>query len=209
MLLPTTPVSSLPITTQVLRDHVAFLSSSIPQSASASHVDAASIRSEGANGSATSIVTLSGLVGTLRGCVIVVDMDIANIQFHCRFRVHTADRLIPLRRHPRPSHSDSYSIGITPHHSAQRGPALPIVYLVDGNDAASFPTYQQVHDTCWWARDERPAQTLGREARPYQPVYVALRRLSSRFARSRFITSSTVRLYPLLALQSIVWYPQP
>jgi hypothetical protein len=55
MLLPTTPSSSLPMTPQTLRDHIAFVSPSI------------NTESEKGGFSVCVLVTLSGLVGTLAG----------------------------------------------------------------------------------------------------------------------------------------------
>ncbi|WVF68072.1 hypothetical protein IAT40_002835 [Kwoniella sp. CBS 6097] len=74
LLLPTTPSSSLPMTPQTLRDHIGFISPPVPLASSSStskhpgHASNAEDDEKDASETNTHVlVTLSGLIGTLRG----------------------------------------------------------------------------------------------------------------------------------------------
>lgn len=70
LLLPTSSSSSLPITPQILRDHIAYLSPPIPLTLGASRArssDAVSEKGKEAADVVTIFTTLSGIVGTIRG----------------------------------------------------------------------------------------------------------------------------------------------
>ncbi|WVQ95627.1 hypothetical protein IAU59_002725 [Kwoniella sp. CBS 9459] len=82
LLLPTTPSSSLPMTPQTLRDHIGFISPPVPLASSSSTSKLpghASIAGDHEKGSMDTdinthvLVTLSGLVGTLRGSHITLE----------------------------------------------------------------------------------------------------------------------------------------
>ncbi|KAK4685811.1 hypothetical protein P7C73_g4329, partial [Tremellales sp. Uapishka_1] len=68
MFLPTSPSSSLPMTPQTLRDHIAFLSPFHPLSNTGDH--------SSSTASIAIVVTLSGLVGTLSGTTITFESTI-------------------------------------------------------------------------------------------------------------------------------------
>jgi hypothetical protein len=76
LLLPTTPSSSLPMTPQTLRDHIAFLSPPIPVSEPLAVSRKSSTSSLSEKGKAavhdtvTMVVTMSGLVGVLKEWVV-------------------------------------------------------------------------------------------------------------------------------------------
>ncbi|TXT11100.1 hypothetical protein VHUM_01851 [Vanrija humicola] len=63
IMLPSTPASSLPMTPQTLRDHVAFLSPPIPLTGAQPPT-------------ASVLVTLSGLIGTLRGTTVTFESTV-------------------------------------------------------------------------------------------------------------------------------------
>ncbi|KAK8850516.1 hypothetical protein IAR55_004434 [Kwoniella newhampshirensis] len=82
LLLPTTPSSSLPMTPQTLRDHIAFLSPPVPLASSSftSKLPGNGTRSlDGKDehaGSTSVLVTLSGLIGTFKGTTITIESTI-------------------------------------------------------------------------------------------------------------------------------------
>ncbi|OCF43608.1 guanyl-nucleotide exchange factor [Kwoniella heveanensis CBS 569] len=80
LLLPTTPSSSLPMTPQTLRDHIGFISPPVPLASSSStsklpgHASSAEeLEKDALEINTHVLVTLSGLVGTLRGTSITFE----------------------------------------------------------------------------------------------------------------------------------------
>lgn len=72
LLLPATSTSSLPITPQILRDHIAYLSTPMPLTLAASRArssDAVSEKGKEVAEAVTIFTTLSGICGTIKGYV--------------------------------------------------------------------------------------------------------------------------------------------
>ena len=67
ILLPTSPSSTLPVTPQALRDHIAFVSPPLSTSSTGSMRVGNEPHDDLEKESISVVVTLSGLVGSLRG----------------------------------------------------------------------------------------------------------------------------------------------
>lgn len=74
LLLPSSPASSLPITSQTIKDHIIFTSTSTPTNPTGSHSSPAG--AAGAAGASGMFVTMSGLIGNVDGLVCNVEAGV-------------------------------------------------------------------------------------------------------------------------------------
>ncbi|WWD20698.1 hypothetical protein CI109_105174 [Kwoniella shandongensis] len=114
LLLPTTPSSSLPMTPQTLRDHIAFLSPPVPLASSSYTSKQPSNESNSFNekedpaSNTNVLVTLSGLIGTLKGTTITFESTIPSDSPTLSALRDAATRQIALSS-LRPTQANNYS----------------------------------------------------------------------------------------------------